>query len=76
MLPEAFHADDGVVALGVCIIRRFAGPAEVEHDTVAIGPEIELLRGELAALVDADRFGMPVPPAGLFERVDHFHGGR
>lgn len=51
VLAETFHADDGVVALSIRVVGWLARSAEVERYALAVCPEIELLRGELAAPV-------------------------
>src|SRR5476651_1339006 len=58
MLVQAFNANASVKAFDEGIVRRFAGPAEVQDDTVRIGPQVELARGELATVVhsNASRF--------------------
>ena len=48
MPAEALEPNGGVEAFYVGVVGRLAGAAEVQRDAVRIGPEIELLRGELA----------------------------
>lgn len=47
---EAFGPDAAVEGLGKRIVRRFSGPAEVEHDAVSLGPQVEILREELGPI--------------------------
>jgi len=51
MLVQAFKANASIGAFDEGIVRGFAGSAEVQDDTVRIGPQAELARGELAAVV-------------------------
>ena len=58
MLVQAFKANASVEAFDEGIVSGFARSAEVQDDAVRIGPQVELARGELAAVVhpDASRF--------------------
>ena len=40
------------------IIRRLAGPGEVEGDAALTGPEVHVARHELTALINADGLGI------------------
>jgi hypothetical protein len=57
-LVQAFKANPSIDAFDEGIVRGFAGSAEVQDDTVRIGPQVGFPRGELAAVVhpDASRF--------------------
>jgi hypothetical protein len=46
MLAEALEPDSGIEA-DVRVVSRLPWAAEVQHDPVRVGPQIELLRGEL-----------------------------
>lgn len=76
VLATAFHPYDGVEALGIGVVRRLAGTAEVQDDSIAVGPEIEFLRGKLRALIHPDRFRIPVQVSARIEGRDHFHRRR
>src|ERR1017187_1219881 len=54
MLAETFEPDGSIEALDIGVVRRLAQPGEVQRDPVGVGPEVKLLRGKLAALIDAD----------------------
>jgi hypothetical protein len=54
VLPKTFESDGCIEAFGVGIVGWLTWPTEIQRDAVGVGPEIELLRGKLAALVDAD----------------------
>ena len=51
---EAFCPDAAVEGLSKGVIRRFAGPAEVEHDTVRPGPQVEILRDEFWPIIQTN----------------------
>jgi hypothetical protein len=54
MLVQAFKPDASVEAFNECIVCRLARSAEVQDDTVRVGPQIELSRGKLATVVHPD----------------------
>lgn len=58
MLVQEFKANASVEAFDESIGNGFARPAEVQDDTVRISLQVELVRGELAAVAhpDASRF--------------------
>ena len=45
-----------------------AGPGEVQVDTALVGPQVEITRDELAALIDPDRLRIADGPAGSLKR--------
>jgi len=55
VLSEAFEPGRGVEALDIGVVGWLSWPGEVKRDAVRVGPEIKFFRGELAALIDADR---------------------
>src|SRR5450759_2690558 len=63
VLPETFETDGCIEAFDIGVVSRLAWPTEVQHHTVGVGLEIELLRGKLTALVDADCAWQPEPVA-------------
>jgi hypothetical protein len=72
-LAEAFEPNHGIEALGVGVVGRSAGAAEVKDDPFGIGPEIQHLRRELTTLIDPDRLrsaGARLPP-GAVKPADH-----
>lgn len=50
---EAFGPEAAVEGLDERVVGRFAGPREVQRDTALLGPQIQITRHELAALIDA-----------------------
>jgi len=52
------------------VVGRFAQPREVEHDIPLVGPQIEVARDELRALIDPDRLRIAMLAADPFERGD------
>jgi hypothetical protein len=71
MLVQAFKADASVQAFDEGVVRGFTGPAEVQDDTVGISPQVELARGELAAIVHPDAPRCSERGDGLIERRHH-----
>jgi hypothetical protein len=57
MRVQAFAAELAVEGLDERVVGGFAGSGEVARDIALIGPEIEIARHELAALVDPDCSG-------------------
>ena len=49
---QAFGAELAVEGLDEGVVGRFARPREVEDDAALIGPQIEIARHELAALIE------------------------
>ncbi len=70
VLVQAIKPDTGIEALDERIVCGLARPAEVEDDTVCIRPEIELPRGELAAIVDPDAARFAKDSNGVVEHRD------
>lgn len=56
---KAFAAELAIERFDKRIIGRLAGPREVEGDAFRVGPEIEIARDELAALMDANGLRIP-----------------
>ena len=54
MLVQTFRTEPAVESFAVGILRWFPGSREVEDSAVGVGPEIHLLRCELAAIVQSD----------------------
>jgi hypothetical protein len=71
MLVHTFKANPSIEAFDEGIVRRFAGSAEVHDDTVRIGPQVELARGELAAVVHPDVSRFAERGDGLIEHRDY-----
>lgn len=53
---EAFIAQRSVERLDEAVVRRLAGPAEVDLGVVAVSPQVELLSGKFTAIVDEQTF--------------------
>ena len=71
MSVQAFAAELAVERLDERIIRWLAGPREVEGHTIRVGPEIEIARHELAALVDPNGLRIANLSADPFRSPDH-----
>ena len=71
MSVQALGAELAVEALDVAIVGGFSGPREVKHDTLVIGPQVEVTRDEFAAIVDTDRGRITDLPAHSLKRQNH-----
>ena len=64
MRVQTFGAKLAVERFDKAVVGRLAGPREVENHTALIGPQIEIARDELRALVNTDALGIPADLAG------------
>ena len=71
MLVQAFNANASIEAFDESVVCRFAGSAEVQNDTVRIGPQVKLPRGELAAIVHPDASRLAERGDSLIEHRDY-----
>jgi hypothetical protein len=53
------------------VVRRLAGPAEVQGDAVGIGPQVQVPGDELGPLIDPDGLRIAQPAAGPVQGLDH-----
>src|SRR3954447_4405420 len=67
---QALAAEPPIESLYQGVVRRFAGPGEVERDAVGVGPQIEVPGDELRALVHTDRPGIAYAPANSLKGRD------
>ena len=51
---DTLGPNQAIERLTKCIVGQFAGPAEVGHDIMLAGPQVEVLSDKLGVLVDAD----------------------
>lgn len=56
---QPFGPDLGVEGLEEAVVGRLGRPGAVEHDTLLVGPEVEITRDEPGALVNADGYRTP-----------------
>ena len=68
---QTFGSELAVEAFDEGVVGRFAGPGEVEHDVLLVGPQIEITADELAALIDPDRLRVAHLSTNPFEGLDH-----
>src|SRR5207237_9876338 len=52
---ETFLPEASVERLDECVVGGLAGPGEVQRDAALVGPDVEIARHELGALIDTDR---------------------
>lgn len=71
VLVQALRPELAVEAFDERVVGRLARPAEVERHVSCIGPQIEIARNELAALVDPDRCRLANLAAHPLEHLDH-----
>jgi hypothetical protein len=55
---QAFVSELAIEGFDEAVVRGLARPGEVENDTALIGPQIEIARDELGALINANAFGV------------------
>ena len=60
---QALGPELAIEGLDEGIVGRFAGLAEVQHDALLIGPQVEVAGDELRALVDPDGLRIADPAA-------------
>ena len=70
MRVQAFCPKLAVEGFDEAVVSRLSGPGEVERDVVGIGPQIEISRDELTAVVHSDRPRIPDLAADAFERLN------
>ena len=58
MRVQAFVSELAVEGFDEAVVRRFARPREVQHDTLLVSPDIEIAGDKLRSLVNADRLGV------------------
>lgn len=71
MSVQAFRPQLAVESLDEAVVRRFAGPGEVERDLLCIGPQIKVARDEFAAIVGPNRLWVTDRGADPFQRLNH-----
>jgi len=59
VLVQTFRPEASIKGFDEGIVCRLAGPGEVKDHPALVGPEVHVALDELAALVDADRLGIP-----------------
>jgi hypothetical protein len=55
---QAFVSELAIEGFDEAVVRGLARPGEVGNDTALIGPQIEIARDELGALINANAFGV------------------
>ena len=58
---QALRPEAAVKDLDEGVVRRLAGPAEVQGDAMGIGPQVQVSGHELGALIDSDRLRTAQP---------------
>jgi len=70
MSVQTFRSEAAIERFDEGVIGGLAWPREVERNATLIGPQIEVARHKLGALVDPDRRREAHLPADPFEHVD------
>jgi len=70
MCVQAFCPRLAVEGFDEAVVSRLSGTGEVERGIVGIGPQIEIPRDELTAVVDLDHSRIPDLAADAFERLN------
>lgn len=68
---QALGSEFPIETLDVAVVRRLARPGEVEHDAVVIGPQVEITRDNLAAIIHPNSGRVSDLPTHPFKRLDH-----
>lgn len=68
---EAFIPERPVEYFDVRIVGGFAGPGEVDPDTIVVSPEIDQATGKFGAIVGKQIFGGSALPNQTVECLDH-----
>ncbi len=68
---ETLCPDPAVERLRKGIVGWFAGPTEVQHNIMLVGPQIEILRDELGTLIDPDALWPSVLDCDALQRIDY-----
>ena len=71
MLVQAFSPEPTVEYFDEGVFRWLARPLEAEHNAALTGPEVQVARDELAALIDSDRLRTARRSANPVERGYH-----
>lgn len=71
MRVEAFGPELAIERLDIAVVRRLARSGEVERHAALIGPEIEIARDELGALVNPDGVREAMLPANLLKYINN-----
>lgn len=74
MSVQTLSAEASIEGFDERIVSRFARPTEVERDTIGIGPQIQIARDELGALIDADGLRITNCRAGVLQRLNDILG--
>ena len=67
---QTLRAEAPVEGFDERIVCWFARPAEVQSDTIAVGPQIKVAGDELSPLIDTDRLRIANDRAGSFQCGD------
>lgn len=65
---QALGPEAAIEGLDEGVVRRLAGPGEVQGDAMGIGPQVQVPADELGALIDPDRPADRKPGPGLRPR--------
>ncbi len=67
---QALGAELAIETFDVAIVRRLARPGEVEHDTLVIGPQVEITRDKLTAVIHPNSGRITNLPTNPFKRLN------
>lgn len=68
---QALVAKPAIEALDEGVVGWFARPREIERDAAGVGPQIQVARDRLAALIDPDRRGIAYLAARPLKRFQY-----
>jgi len=65
---QTFGSELAIEAFDESVVGRLTGPGEVKRHALRVGPQVEITRDKLGALIHTDRARIAVLPAYPFER--------
>jgi hypothetical protein len=71
MHVQTFFPESSIEGFDGRVVRRFAPPAEVQDDTMGVGPQIHRRTDELGAIVAVDALGQAALETEALERGHH-----
>ena len=67
---QALGAEFAIETFDVAVVRRLAWPGKVEHDTLVIGPQVEITRDKFTAVIHPNSGRVTDLPTNPFKRLD------
>ena len=71
MRVQAFRPKLAIERFDEGVVGGLARTGEIQSDAAVVGPQVEITRNELGALIDPDRLREPELPADVFKDLDN-----